>query len=204
MRTRPPLLLPLFRSDAQARLLAELVLHPDRELSVTDLAERADVPYSTAHRELAQLIAAALLEERRVGNARMVRASKASPYFAGLQQMLEAAFGPVTLLRTLLQGIRGVQSAAVFGSYAERLAGIDGPAPNDVDVLIVGDPDTDEIYDACAEVSRIVDRPVNPTILTDKEWASGDVFVRQVRDGVLTPIIGPDVPAVGELVGGHR
>ena len=39
MRTEAPLLAPIFRSDGQARLLAELLL-TGGELSLTELAER--------------------------------------------------------------------------------------------------------------------------------------------------------------------
>ena len=38
MRSSPPRLLPLFRSDGQARVVAELFLCPDRELSLSELA----------------------------------------------------------------------------------------------------------------------------------------------------------------------
>jgi hypothetical protein len=52
MRTEAPLLAPIFRSDGQARLLATLLLTGD-ELSLTDLAKRADLAYPTVHREVA-------------------------------------------------------------------------------------------------------------------------------------------------------
>src|SRR5674476_1546085 len=41
MRTEPPLLAPVFRSEGQARLLAAVLLGGD-ELSITDLADRAE------------------------------------------------------------------------------------------------------------------------------------------------------------------
>ena len=60
MRTEAPLLAPIFRSDGQARLLAELLLTGD-ELSLTDLAERIDVAYATVHRETQRLLDAGIL-----------------------------------------------------------------------------------------------------------------------------------------------
>ncbi len=81
MRTEAPLLAPVFRSDGQARLLSALLLAGD-ELSLTELAERADLAYATAHREVARLIDAGILAERRVGRTRLVRGNDDSPLAA--------------------------------------------------------------------------------------------------------------------------
>ncbi|GAA0975709.1 hypothetical protein GCM10009562_18380 [Nocardioides aquaticus] len=44
----------------------------------------------------------------------------------------------------------------------------DGQArlPHDIDVMVLGEPDVDAVYEACARVEAAVHRPVNPTILT--------------------------------------
>ena len=49
MRLEPPLLRPVFRSEAQAGLLSSILLGGD-ELSLTELAERTGTPFATAHR----------------------------------------------------------------------------------------------------------------------------------------------------------
>lgn len=44
----------------------------------------------------------------------------------------------------------------------------DGQArlPHDIDVMMLGEPDVDAVYEACARVEAAVHRPANPTILT--------------------------------------
>ena len=69
VRSQAPLLAPLFRSEAQALLLSELLL-PGEEMSMTNLAERVGLPYPTVHREVARLLDAGLLVDRRVGRTR--------------------------------------------------------------------------------------------------------------------------------------
>ena len=44
MRSAAPELLPIFRSMLQADILAALLLNPEREYSLTDLAHRLDAP----------------------------------------------------------------------------------------------------------------------------------------------------------------
>ena len=42
----------------------------------------------------------------------------------------------------------GIDALYLFGSWAARYSGVEGQAPGDVDVLVVGHPDRDDVYDA--------------------------------------------------------
>ena len=189
MRTRPPLIAPLFRSDGQARLLSTLLLSDD-ELSLTDLAERSDLAYATAHREVERLLDAGILSERLAGRTRLVRPNTSSPLARPLREIVLIATGPLPLLRQELDGIEGVESAFIFGSFAARMNGVEGATPNDIDVMIVGEPDAGAIYDACQQVEAAVRRPVNPVITTREEFDDDSGFHQQVRESPIVPILG--------------
>lgn len=189
MRTEAPLLAPIFRSDGQARLLGELILTGD-ELSLTDLAGRAGLAYPTAHREVARLLDAGILTERQVGRTRLIRADDNSPLVEPLRKILLVISGPVVLLADELRRIDGVESALIYGSFAARLTGIRGPAPSDIDLMVVGAPDADEVYAACDRVQEAVGRPVNPTILTPEELSVGSGFLTQVASSPFVLILG--------------
>lgn len=191
MRTEPPLLSPIFRSDGQARLLAELILTGD-ELSLTDLAARIDLAYATVHREAERLLEAGILRERQVGRSRLMTANPDSPLVDPLRQILLVSAGPTILLTTALEPIKGITSALLYGSFAARLQGEPGPPPSDVDIMIIGMPDVDEIHDACDQVQAQVGRPINPTILTPEEATADSGFLTQVRAS-------PTVLLFGEL-----
>jgi DNA-binding transcriptional ArsR family regulator len=189
MRTEPPLLAPIFRSDGQARLLAALLLGND-ELSVTDLASRAGLAYPTAHREVARLLEAGILVERSVGRTRLIRANPNSPLTSPLREILVVSAGPAALLAEELGRIAGVESAFFYGSFAARLLDVEGAAPNDIDVMVIGTPDAGEVYEICTRVEAAVHRPVNPTILTPAELADQSGFLDSVRSGPIVPLIG--------------
>lgn len=189
MRTRAPLLAPIFRSDGQARLLAALLLAGD-ELSVTDVAVRADLAYPTAHREVARLIGAGILVERQVGRTRLIRGNPDSPLAAPLREILTVVSGPVVLLAEEFGRIDGVESAFLYGSFAARLRGVEGPAPHDIDVMVVGTPDVDAVYEACTRVEAAVHRPVNPTILSAEELTAESGFLDTVRSGSIVSVMG--------------
>jgi predicted nucleotidyltransferase len=189
MRTEAPLLAPIFRSDGQARLLSTLLLTGD-ELSITGLAERAALAYPTAHREVARLVAAGILSERQVGRTRLITANAASPLVDPLREILAIVSGPVVILAEELARIDGIESAFLYGSFAARMLGEAGPAPHDIDVMVLGEPDVDAVYEACSRVEAAVHRPVNPTILTPEEFAAHSGFLDDVRGGPAVAVIG--------------
>jgi DNA-binding transcriptional ArsR family regulator len=189
MRTEAPLLAPIFRSDGQARLLATLLLTGD-ELSVTDLADQAGLAYPTAHREVARLVSAGILRERQVGRTRLIRADGESPLVAPLREILTIATGPVPMLAEELARIGGIESAFLYGSFAARMLGRAGPAPHDIDLMVLGEPDVDAVYEACTRTEAAVRRPVNPTILTAEEFAASSGFLDNVRSRPAVAVIG--------------
>jgi DNA-binding transcriptional ArsR family regulator len=189
MRSSPPLLAPLFRSEGQARLLAALLLAGE-ELTLTDLADRADLAYATAHRETARLLDAGLLAQRRVGNTRLLSGNPDSPLLEPVRAILRVATGPVVLLRQELEALEGIRCAFLFGSFAARAHGVPGPAPNDIDVMVIGEPAVSAVYQACRSVSTEVGRVVNPTVMTPQEWAEQSGFVRDVKASPVVDVIG--------------
>lgn len=189
MRSEPPLLAPVFRSEGQARILAALLI-PGDELSLTQLAEQAGVPYPSAHREVDRLLRAGILRERRVGRTRLVSGDPENPLVEPLRAILIIAAGPVPLLSEELGRIDGVQRAFIFGSFAARARGIPGEPPRDIDLMVLGTPDPTAVYDACTRVEPSVGRPINPTILTPEEWNASSSFLDDVRANPILPIIG--------------
>lgn len=189
MRTSAPLLAPIFRSDGQARLLSTLLLD-DAELTLTQLAERSDLAYATAHREVARLIEAGILTETTVGRSRVVKPNSASPIVAPLREILLVATGPAVMLTHELASIDGIESAFLYGSFAARVHGTPGASPHDIDVMVVGAPDVEAVYEACARVEDLVHRPVNPTVMSRQELRGDSGFLESVRGGAMVPLIG--------------
>jgi hypothetical protein len=62
---------------------------PDRELSLTEISQITGAPHPSVYRE----VQAGLVTTRKIGNTRLVRADTASPYYAGLADVLTRAFG---------------------------------------------------------------------------------------------------------------
>jgi DNA-binding transcriptional ArsR family regulator len=188
MRTAAPLLAPIFRSDGQARLLSTILLGD--EVSLTQLAERAGLAYPTAHREVNRLLDAGILTEHLVGRTRVIGANEASPIVAPLREILLTSTGPVALLAKEFRDINGIEFAFLYGSFAARMRGVTGAAPNDIDVMVIGEPDADAVYDAATRVEAAVHRPVNPTILKRTEAERDSGFLEHVFANPTVPVMG--------------
>ena len=133
---------------------------------------------------------AGILSERHVGRTRLISANGESPLVKPLREIVTVATGPVVILAEELARIDGIESAFLYGSFAARMLGDAGPAPHDIDVMVLGEPDVDAVYDACARTEAAVHRPVNPTILTPEEFAAASGFVDNVRSGPAVAVIG--------------
>lgn len=189
MRTEAPLLLPLFRSANQGKLLSYVFLTEGRK-TIQELSLDLAIPYPTVHREIGRLLEAGLIKEKKVGNYRLIESNKTSPYYKPLRELLEISSGPVPLLRDAFGGIKGVEKVLIFGSWAHRALGRRGTAPEDIDVLVVGQPDMRKVYAACASVGRQLGWSVNPTIMNSEEWQVDTPFLRNVRKGGVINVIG--------------
>jgi DNA-binding transcriptional ArsR family regulator len=182
IRTKAPALLPLFRSRLQAALLARLFLVADEGETLAELARQLDADPASVQREVDRLEGAGLLTSRRVGNTRIVRADPDSPVHGELAALLAKAFGPAPLLEAALARLGGIQHAFIFGSWARRFHGEPGPLPRDVDVLIVGEVDPDDLYRAAEEVEGALGVEVNPILVGPEDWEHPSGVVARVRE----------------------
>ena len=202
-RTAAPELLPIFRSQQQAELLALLLGDPELELSLTDLSRLTGIAHPSVYREVTRAEAAGLLKSRRVGRTRLVRADAESPYYDGLADVLTRAFGVPAVVAQAIRSIDGIEEAHVFGSWAARHAGLRGTRPvGDIDLLVLGTPDRDALYDRLHLAERRLGREIQVTIREGGWLEHGrDSFHDTV---VSRPMLRLDLSATGRSDQGAR
>lgn len=175
------MLLPVLRSETQARLLAAVLLHPQRESSIADLAREIGADPGNLHSDVQRLLTAGIFIDRRIGRIRLIRAAD-GPLVRPLQDLMLVAYGPKAVLEKALAGQPGLQQAIIFGSWAARYHGEPGLPPADVDLLVVGNPDRQHITDLAADASTALRRDVHIVFRTGRAWRSAtDAFTRSVQ-----------------------
>jgi predicted nucleotidyltransferase len=177
-----------------------LLLQPDQELSLTDLAARFDAPLSTVHGEVQRLTSAGLLMRREAGRSVMVRADTSNRLTRPLAELLLLSWGPPHVVAEEFAGLAGAEEVLIFGSWAARYQQRPGTQPHDLDVLIVGHPRREDAYDAADRAQQRLGLPVNPVIRTPETWHSaGDPLVRQIRSAPFVDVLVPDDAGTDEL-----
>ena len=188
MKTEAPPLLPLLRSRLEGELLAEILLHPDREYNATELATRYGASLPTVVRELDRLAASGVVRSRKIGRVRLVQADPMSRATKPLTELAALSFGPIAVIAEEFADLAGVVAVYIFGSWAARYSGEPGPPPHDVDVLVVGRPDRQQMYDAASAAEARLGAEVNPSVRTEKAFNDEDPFVVQLKSQPLVEV----------------
>jgi hypothetical protein len=182
------MLAPILRSETQARLLAALLLQPDREASIAELAREIKADPGNLHDEVERLVTAGILADRRVGRTRLLRAAD-SPLAQPLGALLMLGYGPKPAAERALRGVKGVDQAFIGGSWAARYLGNAGAFPRDIDVIVVGSPDRDEVTDAVVNAIRTTGQDAQVIFRSPEAWRTArDAFTRTARAGPLVEL----------------
>ena len=181
----------LGRSKIRQRILALIMDAPDRRMHLRGIARAVGTSAGTAARELGRLEEAGLVRRTREGNQVYFEACPEQPLFGQIRDVVRQVAGAPIILRRHLSGLAGVERAVIFGSYADGSL----KADSDVDILIVGDPDRDELTDRLEMASLEISRPVNEVVVTPAELEArrvrGDRLIESIDAGTTILVVGP-------------
>jgi predicted nucleotidyltransferase len=197
VREAAPAVFPVFRSRLTAAVLARAYVG-DGEYSVADLARAAGTDSGTMAREVKRLETAGVVRARMVGRTKLVQADREAPFYQPLRDLVVIVLGPAQVLGEELAGLGGVNAAAIFGSWAARALGEAGPSPVDIDLLVIGRPDRDDLHDAVGRARSRLGRDINTVVVSAIRWrADSDPFLTELRSRPLVPL--PGVPGPYDL-----
>jgi predicted nucleotidyltransferase len=156
----PPPLEPssLLFGDRRRRLLGLLMLRPERDFHVREIARSTGLDAANAQRELKRLQSAGLVTSVRSGNRLHFKADTSSPIFSELASIMRKTSGIADVLREALLPLADrIGVAFVFGSVAK---GEEGPH-SDVDLMVVGDVEFADVVQAAHGAQEKLGREVN-------------------------------------------
>lgn len=106
-----------------------------------------------------------------------------------VRDLVRRTIGAPAVLRRHLEQVHGVESAVIFGSYADGRLKSD----SDVDVLVVGEVDRDQLTEALEAAATELGREVNEVVLTRNELvrrrAAGNGLVKSIDSGHVARVI---------------
>ncbi len=181
---------PLLRSDALGLLMASVYLAPDAEFTLSDLAQRSGQSVASVMRDVDRLVEAEYLSERRVGRSRLVSANKEHPLYLQFSAIFIHSHGPLAVIPNLLKEVSGLEGAFIFGSWASRYMGTAGPSPQDVDVLLIGEPKLSAVSKFSTKASDLLLREVNPVVVSAQDWNNqSTAFLKTLAKSELVNVL---------------
>jgi predicted nucleotidyltransferase len=173
----------------QIRMLALLLLQPERSWTLHELADTLAAPQSSVHRELGRAESAGIIGRNAIARPHHFQAAIEDPLSEPLTTLLRRSVGIEQELRAVLE-LPGVLASVIYGSWAGETRRPD----SDIDVLVVGDADLRELRRRVRPVGKAVGRVIDLTVLTVEEFrrllVERSSFARHVMDGPTTPLVG--------------
>ena len=183
----------LFPNRYRRKVLALLMLNPQRWLHLRELARLTGASPGTLKKELDALTSVGLLKLQKVGNQTQFSANTEHPVFPELSALVRKTTGLRDVLALALAPLASqIEVAFVFGSMAKAT---EGPQ-SDVDLLLIGDATFGQVANAVYDAQLVLAREINPKVMNRVEWSekknAQNVFVQELMDKPKIFIVGSE------------
>jgi predicted nucleotidyltransferase len=94
-------------------------------------------------------------------------------------------------LRNMFSSIHRISVAYIYGSYARRKE----KSSSDIDLMIIGNPDTSLLNEKIAELEKRLNREINPTIYSMEEYRAK----KKAKSGFIMELLkNPKIMVIGK------
>lgn len=174
MSTISPALSNVLFGQIRGGVLALLYGWADKAFYVRQIARHLHASPGAVQRELEKLAAVDLIVRTSLGNQVFYQVNRHHPVFAEMQALVNKTVGIFNILRSALEPLGNrVGVAFVYGSIARQ----EERAGSDIDLMIIGNIDLDDVLVRLVEAETVLGRAVNPTVYSTHE------FKRKLEDG---------------------
>jgi predicted nucleotidyltransferase len=181
----------LITSKVRHALLVLFITHPDERFYLKQLTRDLGLSSSQLQKELAKLREIGFLTSSRESNTRYYQANKAFPLFPELKSMIYKTAGLADFLRETLEDIGPIDVALIYGSVAKNVEDM----RSDVDLLVIGDIDLDALHDAIGSAEKSIEREINPTVFSRKDWSAR---IKKKQAFAIDILSGPKIVLIGD------
>jgi len=172
----------IFKSKSRKALLRLYFTNPESEYYLRELERLLDIPVSMISKELRRLEEEGLFSSYKKGNLVFFRLEKNYPLFNELKSIVYKTVGVEGALRRIFEGLKGVEAAFIYGSFAKSSEN----ARSDIDIFVMGRIDENALIRKIGKTERALQREINYTLYTRDEFkkkvAEKDAFVLELLE----------------------
>src|SRR3972149_4849531 len=160
-----PTLKALFSSETRIKALSHFFLHAGESFYLRQLEKILKIPVGQLGRELLNLEKIHRLTSSLEGNQKRYSVNRGFMLYEELKNIFLKTAGAGDTIRESLSGLKGVEIAFIYGSFAK---GEEHPG-SDMDVMVVGETPEKEIGRTISSVEKRLKRTVNYSLYEREE-----------------------------------
>ena|SRR5579885_1400937 len=174
------------------RVLTYFFTNPSQRLHLRDIANRLDVDPANLSREMKRLLGEGLFLAETKGRLKIYFLNRSYPLYKEISSIIFKTEGVEGALREAMKDVKGIKSSCLFGSFAAGQS----DSQSDIDLLIVGSPDMEDIGDRIAVLEKRLGRPIQYRVFSQDEFDRRKV----AKDPLIGDILRhPRIPLTGDL-----
>lgn len=183
----------LITSRTRRELLLLFLTHPEKRFYQSQLIKQLSLPSSQVQKELNKLLEIGFIKAEREANVKYLRVNKTFPLYGELKSIVYKTIGLADNLKQNLTTLGDVSILFIYGSVARNTEDVN----SDIDLMVIGDPDMDELSRHITSAEKRVGREINFTVFTPEDWQS---HVREKKGFVTTVLKDAKIFLIGDEV----
>ena len=156
----------LLSSKVRQKLFRLYFSQTNRRYYLRELERLLGEPVGNIRRELLRWSKAGLFLREKVGNLTYYSLNKSFPLYEELRTIVSKTIGIEYILKEGLKGIESIVVAIIYGSVASG----EDTGNSDIDVLLIGNPDMDELVNNVQEMEKELGREINYVLYAPEEF----------------------------------
>lgn len=180
------------KSRIRQDLLTLFFTNPSKKYYLRELERMLGYSAGSIRRELLKFQKDGLFNTQKVGNLLYYFLNTKHPLFKELKSIVSKTVGVEGSLRKTLLSIKDIKIAFIYGSFAIKRQ----KPTSDIDLMIIGEPDTSLLNEKIAELEKRLKREINPTIYSLKEYKGK----KKAKSGFILDLLkNPKIMLIGKV-----
>ena len=158
--------LEITRSRLRQNLLSYFFTNPDAKLYLREVASTLKEDPGNLSKEFAKLEKEGVFTSTLRGNQKHFSLNKSYPLYKELKSIIFKTIGVEGSLKELIESTDGISFSFIYGSFAQNKEN----TISDIDLLIVGGPNEDDLMQKIENLEKKLQREINYNIYPEEEF----------------------------------
>lgn len=176
----------------RAELLKLFFSNPDRTFYMQEIGRILGKKPGTFQRTLNKLVSEGILESEYSANLRYFKANKSHPLFKEIKNIVFKTVGIKGSIEKILKEIDNIKYAFIYGSFAKAKENY----LSDIDLVIVGSPEEDELIKKIDRLEEKLQREINYKLYSfsdfKKDIEEEEPFISEILGDKKIMILGDE------------